>query len=324
MLQNASIKTKLAAILILPLLSLGVLAGMRVGDNLTRGRQADRMHDITTFALSLSGLVHELQRERDLSAGYVGSDKTSGYGQMIAQRVAVNQALKGFRGKLRRTDLTPYSQRLQARFEAAEASLGQLDAQRDDIGETGQPVTVAGVLRYYNGVITELIDVNTQIPADSNDSALAGTISTFVALSRAIEYTSRERGFLNAVLAGERFPPGATRELASIIGAEDTWLAQFRGLATPEQARLLTQAEDDPDMARAAALRRRILPDARPPNPRVDHKQWFLVMSAKIDLERAVAVRLASDVADVSQAGKAAADRAAVTSTTIIAVVLAL
>ena len=47
-------------------------------------------------------------------------------------------------------------------------------------------------------------------------------------------------------------------------------------------------------------------------------------MSAKIDLERAVAVRLASDVADVSQAGKAAADRAAVTSTTIIAVVLAL
>jgi hypothetical protein len=54
MLQNASIKTKLAAILILPLLSLGVLAGMRVGDNLTRGRQADRMHEITTFALSLS------------------------------------------------------------------------------------------------------------------------------------------------------------------------------------------------------------------------------------------------------------------------------
>jgi signal transduction histidine kinase len=324
MLQNASIKTKLAAILILPLLSLGVLAGMRVGDNLTRGRQADRMHEITTFALSLSGLVHELQRERDLSAGYVGSGKTSGYGRMIAQRVAVNQALKGFRGKLRRTDLTPYSQGLQARFRAAEASLAQLDAQRDGIGETSQPVTVAGVLRYYNGVITELIDVNTQIPADSNDSALAGTISTFVALSRAVEYTSRERGFLNAVLAGERFPPGATRELASIIGAEDTWLAQFRGLATPQQARLLDQAEDDPDMARAAALRRRILPDARPPNPRVDHKQWFLVMSAKIDLERAVAVRLASDVADVSQAGKVAADRAAVTSTTIIAVVLAL
>jgi signal transduction histidine kinase len=324
MLQNASIKTKLAAILLLPLLSLGVLAGMRVGDNLTRGRQADRMHDITTFALSLSGLVHELQRERDLSAGYVGSHKTSGYGRMIAQRVAVNQALKGFRGKLRRTDLTPYSQGLQARFRAAEASLGQLDAQRDGIGETSQPVTVAGVLRYYNGVITELIDVNTQIPADSNDSALAGTISTFVALSRAVEYTSRERGFLNAVLAGERFPPGATRELASIIGAEDTWLAQFRGLATPQQAHLLDQAEDDPDMGRAAALRRRILPDARPPNPRVDHKQWFLVMSAKIDLERAVAVRLASDVADVSQAGKLAADRAAVTSTTIIAVVLAL
>jgi nitrogen fixation/metabolism regulation signal transduction histidine kinase len=47
-------------------------------------------------------------------------------------------------------------------------------------------------------------------------------------------------------------------------------------------------------------------------------------MSAKIDLERAVAAWLASDVADVSQASRAAADRAAVTSTTVIAVVLAL
>jgi hypothetical protein len=111
---------------------------------------------------------------------------------MIAQRVAVNQALKGFRGKLRRTDLAPYSQGLQARFRAAEASLGQLDAQREQIGETGQPVTVSSVLRYDNDVITELIDVNTQIPADSNDSALAGTISTFVALSRAIEVAERQ------------------------------------------------------------------------------------------------------------------------------------
>jgi signal transduction histidine kinase len=323
MLQNASIKTKVGAILLLPLLCLGVLAGLRVADNLTRGRQADRMHDITTFALSLSGLVHELQRERDLSAGYVGSGKTSGYGRMIAQRVAVNQALKGFRGKLRRTDLTPYSQGLQARFRAAEASLARLDRQRDRIG-TDQPITVAQTLGYYDDVITQLIDVNTQIPADANDSALAGTISTFVALSRAIEYTSRERGFLNAVLAAGRFPPGATRQLASIIGAEDTWVAQFRGLATPEQARQFERAAADPDMRRAAALRQRILPDNRPPDAGVDHKRWFLVMSAKIDLERAVAVRLASDVASVSQASKAAADRAAVTSTLVIAVVLAL
>jgi len=235
MLQNASIKTKMAAILLLPLLSLGVLAGMRAGDTLARGRQADRVHGITTFAVSLSGLVHELQRERDLSAGYVGSDKTSGYGRMIAQRVAVNQALKGFRGKLRRLDLRPYNQRLQARFAAAEASLARLDSQRGQIG-TSEPITVDRVLSYYDDVISELIDVNTQIPAESNDSALAGTISTFVALSRAIEYTSRERGFLNAVLAGNRFPPGGTSQLASIIGAEDTWLAQFRDLATPAQA----------------------------------------------------------------------------------------
>ena len=146
MLQNVSIKTKMGAILLLPLLSLGVLAGMRAGDSLARGHQADRVHNITTFAVSLSGLVHELQRERDLSAGYVGSGKTSGYGRMIAQRVAVNQALKGFRGKLRRLDLHPYNQRLQARFAAAEASLAR-HVDDPDPYEAGLDVGLSADLR---------------------------------------------------------------------------------------------------------------------------------------------------------------------------------
>jgi hypothetical protein len=41
--------------------------------------------------------VHELQRERDLSAGWVGSGRDAGYGGVVTQRVAVNQALQTFR-----------------------------------------------------------------------------------------------------------------------------------------------------------------------------------------------------------------------------------
>ena len=64
---------------------------------MARGVQADRVNDQTAFAVSLSTLVHELQRERDLSAGWVGSGRDAGYGGVVTQRVAVNQALRAFR-----------------------------------------------------------------------------------------------------------------------------------------------------------------------------------------------------------------------------------
>ena len=96
MIRNMQIRSKLIAVLVIPLVALTVLAALGIGANVARGVQADRVNDQTAFAVSLSTLVHELQRERDLSAGWVGSGRDAGYGGVVAQRVAVNQALQTF------------------------------------------------------------------------------------------------------------------------------------------------------------------------------------------------------------------------------------
>ena len=97
MIRNMQIRSKLIAVLVVPLVALTALAAIGIGANVARGVQADRVSDQTAFAVSLSTLVHELQRERDLSAGWVGSGRDAGYGGVVAQRVAVNQALQSFR-----------------------------------------------------------------------------------------------------------------------------------------------------------------------------------------------------------------------------------
>jgi len=322
MFQNASIRMKLAAVLVLPLLALTVLAGLRVRDNLSTGRQADRVHNITTFALSLTGLVNQLQLERDLSAGYAGGG--TGYGQMVAARVGVNQALKEFQGKLRGIDLRAYNPRLRQSLADAQGDLGaKLNTQRNAIGASGRRPSVAVTVDFYNDLIADLLNVDARIPGDSDDRNLTATINTFVALARSVEYTSQERGLVNAALAAHRFAPGQAEQVSSVIGAEDTWVTQFQSLATPQQAAPFNRAVSDPDWNRASALRRGILPSDRAPNGGVDSKNWFQVMSAKIALLRSVTDDLAADVASASLASKTAADRQAATGTTLLAVVVA-
>ena len=72
--------------------------------------------------------MHELQRERDLSAGWVGSGRDAGYGGVVAQRVAVNQALQTFRRDVE--DLGNEGSAFRERVDAAVAELEQLDEQR--------------------------------------------------------------------------------------------------------------------------------------------------------------------------------------------------
>ena len=97
MIRNMQIRSKLIAVLLLPLVALAVLAAIGIRANVARGVQADRVNDQTAFAISVSSLVHQLQRERDLSAAWVGTGHDAGWGGVVAQRVAVNEALRALR-----------------------------------------------------------------------------------------------------------------------------------------------------------------------------------------------------------------------------------
>ena len=54
MIRNMQIRSKLIAVLVIPLVALTVLAALGIGANVARGVQADRVNDQTAFAISLS------------------------------------------------------------------------------------------------------------------------------------------------------------------------------------------------------------------------------------------------------------------------------
>ncbi|MFL6183349.1 MAG: nitrate- and nitrite sensing domain-containing protein [Actinomycetes bacterium] len=315
------IRSKLIAVLVVPLVALTVLAAIGIGSNVSRGVQADRVNDQTAFAVSLSTLVHELQRERDLSAGWVGSGRDAGYGGVVAQRVAVNQALDTFRRDVRNLGSDNQGSAFRKRVGSAVAGLEQLDEQRDRI-ENNPDTTVPETLDYYSGVIGNLLAVNLEIASQTDDRDLIRNVGTFVSLARLKEATSLERGRLYAVASAGRFGPGDFRELAPIVGAQEAWRTQFEATATPEQRAFLDRTLQSPDIARVDDLRNKVLTGDPSQPVQLDAKQWFTYMTAKLDLLRTVERRLADDVSAASRAAQSTASRQALLYTVILTLVL--
>jgi HAMP domain-containing protein len=319
MIRNMPIRSKLIAILLIPLVVLTVLAFLGIGSAIGRGVQADRVDQETTFAVNLSQLVHELQRERDLSAGWVASDR--GYGRVVAQRVAVNQALVDFREDaaalvdFERSD-SPFLEHAQLAVEA----LGGLNDERLRI-ENGE-LSVDRTLEFYSEVIDHLIRVDGEIAAATDDRTLVRNVSTFVALARLKEAASQERGFAFAVTSAGAFKPGQFRTFAAMGGAQDTWRAQFDATATAEQADTLDQAFQSGDAQQVDDLREQLLA-AGPAGPvEVDPTGWYRYATAKIDLLRGVEQELAADVSAASSTAQSSANRQALLYTLILTIVL--
>jgi hypothetical protein len=78
MLDNLRVHQKFIAILLLPLVLLASLAAGRIRSNVTKGVRAGRVNTLVVFTITLAGLANELQKERDLSAVYIGSNPSSG------------------------------------------------------------------------------------------------------------------------------------------------------------------------------------------------------------------------------------------------------
>lgn len=84
-------KTKTWRILVLALAVLLTLLGVAAAEQISAYRDASATADDARLEITLQGLVHELQKERGLTTGYVGGVKEFG-GKPPAQRKATDAA----------------------------------------------------------------------------------------------------------------------------------------------------------------------------------------------------------------------------------------
>jgi hypothetical protein len=323
MIRNMQIRSKLIAVLLIPLVALTVLAALGIGANVARGVQADRVNDQTAFAVSLSALVHELQRERDLSAGWVGSGRDAGYGGVVAQQMAVDEALRTFRRDAE--NLGDEGSAFRQRVDTALRRFERFGDERNRV--EGEPdFTVTRTLDFYTALIANLFAIKLELASQTDDRRLIGNTATLLALGRYKEAASQERGLVYSVALAGKFAPGEFQRFATSLGAQDTWRAQFDATASPAQRARLDNLQSNPDVARTNGLRNFLRDALLTGNAQsevdLDAEEWFTRTSARIDLLHGVEKTVAADVSAASKDAEAAARRQALLYTIVLTLVL--
>src|SRR6266511_74009 len=112
MFRNLQIRSKLGAILVLPLVALIVFASLQVGSSISRRAEANRTNLLTGLANRLTALTDSLQQERATSTGYVASGKGRFRPEMMQSRAKADRNAASLRDGLVDLDVSDYSARL--------------------------------------------------------------------------------------------------------------------------------------------------------------------------------------------------------------------
>jgi methyl-accepting chemotaxis protein len=288
------LKDKLLSMIMIPMLGLVYFS---VSSTLDKARQAREMTALTALAgisTKIGALAHELQKERGMSAGYLGSKGANFADQLPKQRQESDRRLEDFRQRRADFDAAGYGAELAAALASAEKNLGELPAKRREVDALS--IAASDEIAYYSRTIAALLAVTGRTASLADDSGVARRASAYNALLQGKERAGIERALLSNVFGVGQFSPDMLVRFLSNAAAQDTWLAMFHGLADPGQAGFFQTTVVGPAVEQVAAIKREAIEKMSAPALGFDAKLWFAKATERIDLLKQVEDRLADDL----------------------------
>lgn len=298
-LRSLKFSHKIAALALLPLAGLLLMASFVIHNQLHQMQSAGNVAALAGFSVLASDLVHELQKERGLSGGFLGSGGQKFRTELGQQRQATDVKLAKLDDFLQRFDtrgaeffsagLADVSRRI--------AALTQTRAGVDALSAGGE-----ATVNYYSELNAAYLTILAQLPKLSADAKLSQQLAAYANFLKGKEQAGIERAVLANTFAKNAFGHGMYQKLIALIALQNAYLDLFAATAPDNYLDFSNNTLRGQFVDETAAMRRKALADNGGQGFGVDPAHWFAMQTGKINLLKQVEDYIARDITASSNA----------------------
>lgn len=324
-LRNWRVRRRLLAVILIPVVAAAALGGLRIVSSWDSARDYGRVEQLARLGEEDTALVHELQLERDLVAGYIARGRSGDASRIDTQQQRVDARIDSVLEQARAVDES-YAGVLREKVTAMRNRLAGLDAVRSTASQTKLPA--ARAITSYTHVISALLDVTVEIAQSSESSKLQSRVRALHALARAKEQVSRQRALVYVALEEGKVRARLHESVLEADAAQRSAISDFTATASVPQQQRFEDTVTGSAVDRAARLEAKVRAQAGAGGGGgslgVQPRTWFHTASQKIDLMRGVEKHLARSVESHSQALQADARVGALRDAGVVLLVVVL
>jgi len=294
--SNLKISRKLALLVLPPLLTSILFGGMYVSNHYRTQQQLKLVIELSNVAIINSALVHELQKERGMSAGYIGSQGQSFKDDLPGQRGQTDSQISRFKQFAQQDD---FPIQLQATYDQVASSLIQLTTMRDKVSSL--TVSVPEQVGYYTKMNTLLLSMVDEAASQSLDSELSMRLKAFAAYLQLKERAGIERAVLSTTFGNSEFAPGLFRKFVTLVAEQQTYAERFIAAANVSNINAYKQAQQSSAMADVQVLRELAFAQDASAMLAQDPEEWFKISTARIAILTQLEKQFGDDLTQLSQ-----------------------
>lgn len=291
LLANQSVQVKLMILVALPLIVSVSLGVIKFFDSRQAEQEYRAYHYLSEIAILGNSLVHETQKERGMSAGFIGSSGQKFKQELPKQRSTVNKLVNSF-NQLIDSHTGKISQQSVGLVENARDSIKSLNKLRNDVDNLQLDVTTS--LNLYTNIIDEIFLIHGFLVSHPPSLETANYANAMFNVSLSKEKAGLERGLMAGIFAEDTFKGNQKSRFIQLKSESDVYWNDFKVRANDAQQIDIDEVENNSSYNSYLAMRSKAV--ANQANFGVDSQQWFEAATAVIDLKRAMERKLGSEL----------------------------
>ncbi len=231
MLKNLKISQKLILVITIPVLVACYFTITGFTEKSRFVSHIESLEKLIQLATLSSNLVHEIQKERGLTAGYIGSEGKESQQALLNQHGLVDQ---------KRKDLMAFINSNKDQIQHANLELQKpLDLLQEMANKRNAIINLQLPLRealgYYTGINTAFFEMINNMVGLSQNQEISAKIIAYLNFMKGKEKAGIERAVANNGFTLGQFSPVMFNQFSSLVTAQSNYLNIFLSLTTPEQ-----------------------------------------------------------------------------------------
>ncbi|WP_370972998.1 nitrate- and nitrite sensing domain-containing protein [Amycolatopsis sp. cg9] len=239
------LRSKLAAVLIIPTLTAAVLGALRVVDDAREAAEFQRTADQVAFAVKVTTVVHELQNERSLAVARISSNNSLLQTGLDSQIAKVDREVTDLRSAA--STLNYDDQATKDRYTRGIQRLDALRPLRAAFNaQNGLPDIT--VMTAYSGILDSLIELGREVTTAVTDRDVLRLGTSTQAISEAKEFTTRSDAELQIAAFRGSFPGDLLDQTRASASSADASVQAFLANADDDQRQLYNDTYSGPEV----------------------------------------------------------------------------
>ena len=293
--RNMGLMVKFSVLLAIPLIGLASFSGIVITRSVNEVSDNETLKSLSGLAVKISHMVHEQQKERGMSAGFLGSDGKLFSGQIGGQRNTTDQHRSALSSYLNDADTSSYGKEFNDKLAQMQRSLDQIDSIRANINS--QSISVENAVSFYTNLNEQGLAIIAYMTSISKNPTLSNYVYAYVNFLRSKEKAGIERAVGTGAFSAGKFSPAALDKFKSLITIQKATIKTFLGYATDEQKNFYSQTMNNRAAAEVDRMREFAInyPQTKSLGG-VAGTTWFNAITDKINSLKKVEDRLSTDL----------------------------